>query len=92
MSDQALVRGEAAGANVRIAEVGELVHVYHGDELVRTLLEGRAPGAPARARESAAWGESISDPPPRGMVNPLVTTSLSVTPRQGSGLTQPKAS
>jgi transposase InsO family protein len=31
-----------AGARVRILEVGELIHVYHGDELVRTLAPDRS--------------------------------------------------
>lgn len=30
-----------AGASVRIVESGELIHVYHGDELVRTLAPDR---------------------------------------------------
>lgn len=30
-----------AGARVRIIEVGELVHVYHGDQLVRVLVPDR---------------------------------------------------
>jgi transposase InsO family protein len=31
-----------AGATVRIVEVGELIHVYYGDELVRTLAPDRS--------------------------------------------------
>jgi hypothetical protein len=26
-----------AGATVRLVEAGELIHVYHGDELIRTV-------------------------------------------------------
>jgi transposase InsO family protein len=31
-----------AGATVRIVEIGELIHVYHGEELVRVLAPDRA--------------------------------------------------
>jgi hypothetical protein len=45
-----------AGARVRIVEVGELVHVYHGNELVRSLAPDRRRSyqASERARRSRA--------------------------------------
>lgn len=45
-----------AGAVVRIAEVGELVHAYLGDDLIRVL----APTAPSAARSSASDSEGGS--------------------------------
>lgn len=48
-----------AGALMRVVEVGELVHVFHGDQLVRALLPDRSkryqPGASKPGKKVRPW-------------------------------------